>query len=1031
MDQLTRFGIEKSRFTLLVMIGLLLFGLISYVALPKRENPAITIRSAIVTAQFPGMAPERMEDLIAVPLERAAREIGEVEDISTRVMNGSATLTIALYNATPANKLDTVFQDIRNKMEEAKADLPDGTRGPFVNTNYGDVAIATIAVTGEGFSYRELFDAADDLRQGLFKIRGITKVSISGEQEERVWLEIDSRRLAAIGVQLEKVINDLRDQNVILPAGEFDADGETIVLEANGNLESLDELGGVLTRLEGSGDIVRLRDLMTVRRGYVDPPVKPIYFNCQPAVLVSVEMANDRDIQKIGRSLSKVIPELEQAQPIGIGYQVSTFQATNVTIAINGALSNVAQTFLVVLVVILVFVGLRPALIIASIVPFTVTFALIGMSYYGIDLEQISIAAVIISLGLLVDNGLVVVEDIDTAIRNGVPPREAAIQAGGQFFIPLAVASVTTVAAFVPMFLLEGTNGEFAFSLGAVVAIMLVGSWLTAHYVLPYLAANFLSGGPAGEEKESRAIALYGGLVRRSLPWGIPVLIASFALVFFGVSMFGKLKSEMFPLSERSEYLIYLDLPKGASIKKTRDEALAVDAWLRDSEANPDVLNTTIFVGDGGPRFYLALPPADTDPASAFILVNTKSVEGAVSGAERARGYLFENQPAVRARVTRLSMGGGESGIVEVAITGPDANVMLDAARAVEAGFAELPGIVLNENDWGNKTLTLGIDILQEKARELGTTSRKISDALNTFFSGTAYSSFLEGSDSIPIVVRAEESFRDSLGDLANLSVSTSKGLVSLNQVAVIVPKLEFSQIRRENQVRQITISGKSETLSAAEVEDRIQPVLDGLGLGPAYTVSIGGESENAAEANADLLAGMPIAIMIMIAALSFQFNSFRRVLLTFLTIPLIIVGAPLALLATGQPLSFFAILGLISLMGIIINNAIVLIDQIDIERQEMSVDDAIVAAAGKRVRPVLLTSLTTVLGLMPMALMGGALFEPMATLMIGGLLLASPLTLIFVPVVYRLLLSGKGGAARGAVAEGEAAEGEVVRTGA
>ncbi|MFY0692770.1 MAG: efflux RND transporter permease subunit [Paracoccaceae bacterium] len=1008
MDFLARFGIEKSRLTVLAMLALLVIGAMSYSGLPKRENPAITIRSAVVVAQFPGMEPERVENLIAVPLERAAREIGEVEDISTLITTGQAQLTVSVFESVTADKIDAVYADIRQKMEDSAGDLPDGTYGPFVNTNYGDVAIATIAVTGEGFSYAEIADAAEALQSGLYKVSGITKVSLQGEQQERVWLEIDSRRLAAIGVQLPQVLSDLRNQNVILPAGRLDADGTTIILEANGNFTALDDIGAVLTQIP-SGDIVRLRDLMTVRRGYVDPMEKPVYFNGAPAVLVSAEMAEDRDIQKVGRDLLAAVQALEKTQPIGISYNVSTAQEANVTIAINGALSNVAQTFGVVFVVMLLFLGIRPALIIASIVPFTVCFALMGMGRIGVDLEQISIAAVIISLGLLVDNGLVVVEDITTRIKNGARPDEAAKAASGQFFIPLAVASVTTVSAFLPMLILDGTTGEFAFSLGAVVGIMLLGSWLTAHYILPFLAANVLkpTSAPSGDDVQDNAITrVYATVIRKILRLGLPVAIGSYLLVALGVSTFGSLKSEMFPLSERAEYLVYIDMPKGTAISQTRAEAKAIDAWLRDPQANPEVVNTTLFVGHGGPRFYLALSPADTDPSSAFIVVNTTSFEGAVAAAERARDHLYQFHPAARTRITRLSMGGSESGIVRIKITGPDANTMLAAADRIEAGFAALPGMILNQNDWGNKTLTIGIDILQEKARELGVTSSDISDVMETYFTGTRYSVFRDGDDQIPIVVRAQEVDRDSLEDLSNLSIPTDTGLVSLDQVSVFRPRLDLSQIRRENQVRQIEISAKSATLSAAEVEAGVAPVLAGLELGPDYTVSVGGESEDAAEANAKLAAGMPIALMVMLAALIYQFNSVRRVALTFLTIPMIVAGAPVALLLTNQPLSFFAILGLISLMGIIINNAIVLIDQIDIERASLPLDEAIVLASSKRLMPVLLTSLTTVLGLLPMALFGGALFEPMATLMIGGLVLASPLTLLFVPPVYRLLFA-------------------------
>ena len=974
MEGLTRFGIEKSRLTILAMIGIILIGLMTYFSLPKRENPAITIRNAIVIAQFPGMSPERAEDLLAIPLERAARELSQVEDISTLVTVGQVKLTVDLLESLSAEELDTAFQDLRTKMEETESELPDGAYGPFVNTNYGDVAIATIAVTGEGFDYAELTDAAEDLQQGLYRIDGITKVSLSGEQDERIWLEIDSRRLASVGVQINKVISDLRAQNVILPAGEIDASGVNIVLEANGDLKSLEDIENVLTQLDGSTDLVRLRDIMTVRRGYVSPLEKPVYFNGQPAVMVSVEMSDDRDLQQIGRTLKVEIPKLEQTQPIGIGYSISTFQETNVTIAINSALSNVAQTFVVVLVVMLFFLGLRPALIVACIVPFTVTFALMGMSQMGIDLEQISIAAVIISLGLLVDNGLVVVEDIEARIGKGIDPQQAAIEAGGQFFVPLAVASVTTVSAFIPMLILEGTTGEFAFSLGAVVAIMLTGSWLTAHYILPFLAAKTLKP-KAKSEGENFLVRSYGALIRRLLRFGLPIIVVCYGLVYVGGTVFGSLKNEMFPLSERAEYLIYLNMPKGTAISATQTETLVVEEWLRDENINPEV-------------------------------VNTASFEGAVTAADRARAYLYENHPAVRARVTRLSMGGAESGIVEVDIRGPDADVMLDAALKVEAAIADVPNVILNENDWGNKTLKISMDILQEKARELGTTSEEISDLMATFFSGTTYSTFREGSDSIPIVLRAEDVYRDSIEDLANLSIPTANGLVSLDQVAVFDPKLELSQIRRENQVRQIIVSGKSATVDAAELEKLISPTLEALDLGPEYEIEIGGESADSAEANEKLAAGMPFAAVAMLAALVFQFNSFRRVLLTFMTIPLIVAGAPVALLVMGMPLSFFGILGLISLMGIIINNAIVLIDQIDIERQTLPLDDAIVLASKKRVTPVLLTSLTTVLGLLPMALVGGALFEPMATLMIGGLLLASPMTLVFVPPVYRTLFA-------------------------
>ncbi len=1009
MDFLTRFGITRSRLTILVMIGLVVQGLLVYVTMPKRENPAITIRNALVTVQFPGMAPDRMEDLIVVPVERAAREIGEVEDINTLISTGRAVVTLTVYDSVPKDQLDGIFQDIRNKMEDLKNDLPSGTQGPFVNTNYGDVAIATVAVTGEGFSYAEIKHAAEDLREHLYTVNGVSKVSLFGVQEERIWLEIDSRKLAAVGVQINQVLDDLRAQNVILPAGELDAGGVNLILEANGDLKSVGEIGDLLTKIQGQAGFVRLKDLMTVRRGYQSPKDKPVYYNGRPAVIVSIEMNDSEDIQKIGKSLQTAVASFEHKMPIGIAFNFSTYQETNVTTSINGALSNVAQTFGVVVLVMLVFLGFRAALIIAAIVPFTVTFALIGMGYLEIDLQQISIAAVIISLGLLVDNGLVVVEDIQGRIARGVAPEEAAIDAGKQFFIPLGVASITTVSAFIPMLILDGVEGEFAFSLGAVVGVMLLGSWLTALYILPALCVWLAGRQTTGNHEKGPNILVraYGVIVEKSLLLAPVIIIAAYAAVYGASLLFSQVKSEMFPLAERAEYLIYLDMPKGTSIARTGEEALAVERWLADKSVNPEVRNTTVFVGDGGPRFYLALNPADTNPASAFILVNTESYEGTLAAAARAQRYLVENHPAARFKVKRLSMGGGESGIVEIKIAGRDAERLMTLARDVETAFVDVPGIVQNENDWGNKTLKIVIDVAQDKARELGVTSEDISNVMDTYFSGTSYSTYREGTDSIPIVVRAAEGFRDSIEDLANLSVPANGQLISLDRVATFQPRLEYSQLRRENQLRQIKISAKSETLAANEVVALIAPKLDALELYGDETLTIGGETENSAEVNALLLGGMPAALMVMLAALVFQFNSVRRVLLTFMTIPLIIIGAPIALMLTGRPLSFFAILGMISLAGIIINNAIVLIDQIDIERRSKDLKAAVVEAARKRVTPILLTSLTTIFGLMPMAIAGGALFEPMATLMIGGLMVASIFTLFFVPGGYYLLFGG------------------------
>ncbi|MEM8625485.1 MAG: efflux RND transporter permease subunit, partial [Pseudomonadota bacterium] len=987
MDLITRFGLDKTRFTALMMLLILAMGISSYVSIPKREDPEITIRTAVVSASFEGMSPTRVENLIAVPMERKIREIGEVEDIETIVTSGNALIYVHLYDTVYEPDISAAWEDLRNKMSDVLAELPEGTSEPLVNTDYGDVSIATVAITGDGFSLAEIEDVAEDLRTALFRVDGITKVTFYGEQDERVWLDVDIRKIAAIGVQLETLLDDLQAQNVILPAGEIDAGGTKIVLEANGDLRNIDEIRNVLTKVDGLSGFVRLSDLIDVRRGYVDPKETPVFFNGNPAVVAAIEMSPETDIQDLGARLRRALTDFENSQPIGIALSTSTFQETNVTGAVDNALENVGQTFLIVFVVMLVFLGLRSAIVVACIVPFTICFALTSMSFIGVDIEQVSIAAVIISLGLLVDNGLVVVEDIGKRIDAGMEPSEAARSAGSQFLVPLGVASITTVSAFLPMLLIDGTEGEFSFSLGAVVASMLLGSWVTALYILPFLCARMLKRNPRANEGSGLVIRLYGALVRRLLNFGLPITALAFAGVGFSAMQFSQLKPEMFPFSERADFLIYMDLPKDAAISETERMALRVQAWLADRDANPDVVNSTVYVGSGGPRFNLGLNPADPDEASAFFQVNTVDLAGAKVMVERARGVFLERFPEAQFRVTRLPQGGAESGIVDVEISGPDAEVLIAAAREVEAAFAALPDVVKNESDWGNKVLKVTVDIAQDKAREFGITSRDISEVMEAYFSGTQYSTFREGEEQIPIVMRAATANRNSVEDLANLSISAKGEVLTIDQVASFSPALEYSEIRRENQVRKIIISGRSAPLSAQETLARISSTLDALNLGPEYEIFIGGEQEDSANVMGQMGGNLPLAFGVMLAALVFQFNSIRRSLATLLTIPLIVIGAPYTMIAMGQPLSFFAMLGLMSLMGIIINNAIVLINQIDIERETQELANAIVAAAQARATPIMLTSLTTIFGLMPMALAGGALFEPMATIMIGGLL--------------------------------------------
>jgi len=906
--------------------------------------------------------------------------------------------------------LNPVWQDLRDKMEEVSRDLPDGANGPFVNTDVGDVTIASIAMTAEGFNYREMEVTAKELQRELYLVDGISKVELYGIQEERIWLEVDAERIAAVGRQLQTLVNDLQKQNVILPSGELNADGNTMLLEASGDFKSIADVERMLTRIDNTDEYARLLDLVTVKRGYVSPHETPVFYNNRPALTIAVQMQSGFDIEDVGKNIRAKVSEFENTLPIGYALDFATFQPDSVSEAIANALSNVFQTFVVVVLIVLIFLGWRSGIVIASIVPFAVMFALLGMGVLDIALEQVSIAAVIISLGLLVDNGVVLVEDILRQVDEGVSRHEAAQKSAKQFSMPLLISSLTTIFAFTPFFILDGNDGEYAFSLGAVVALTLIGSWLAAMYFLPLIAATFLpdrsAEKPKTEDEELPGYAkLYMRFLKPILGSAPLVILGSYGFVVLAFFVMSTIPAEQFPESERTEVLIYMDMPKSSHIDNTLETSKAVGRWIGNAELNPEVDRQILYVGAGGPRFYLALTPADRAPTNSFFLINAKSADDATAFASKAKKYLYENHPEARFKVKRLSMGAGESGIVKVEISGPELNRLLSLGRDVERLFRDAPGLVQNENDWGEKIAKFVIDVDQDKARRLGITSENMSQLLSAYFNGYQISVYREDDQSIPIMLRAAEKDRNSIEDLLNITLSSEGEAISLEQTSNLIPVLEYSQIRRLDQLRTITVSAKSDVLTAGQLYDFVSEGIEALDLSGGYTISVGGELKDAGETNGKLGAGLPYALLLMLLAVMFQFNSLRRSLIVFMSIPLIFIGIPYGLLITGEPMSFFGTLGMISLAGIIINNAIVLIDQIDIEARSGSVREAIITAAGKRLRPIMLTSITTVIGLVPLYLFGGVLWAPLAIVMIFGLAVASIFTLFFVPALYLIFM--------------------------
>ncbi|MFN3230904.1 MAG: efflux RND transporter permease subunit [Alphaproteobacteria bacterium] len=1007
---ITRLALDNSRITLIGILFIAILGGVTFASYPSAEDPTITIRNATVTASYPGMSPERVEELITKPMEAAMREIAAIDEIKSTSKTGSSRVELTIHDSI--SNLDPVFQDIRNKADDLKAQLPNDTQGPTVYDEEGLTAVATIALWADGFSMAEMRDVARDARDRLYTLDGVRKIDIKGVQEERIYLEMDPGKLVQLGVPLQDVFGALAQQNIIEPGGQIVAGGRAVLLEPSGNLSSLEDIKGVVFSIPETDRVLRLDEVVTIRRDVVDPPVEPAFFNNRPAIVLAVSTVEGTNNVAFGEALTAMLDDIEQSLPIGYVLEYATFQPELIDTAVQSAISNVYQTLAIVLVVVMVFLGLRTGLIVGSFVPLTMLLGIIIMSMLGVELQRMSIAATIIALGLLVDNGIVVAEDIRVRLARGVERRKAAIESGASLAIPLLTSSLTTIFAFLPMLLTEGGAGEYVRSLAQVVAILLLGSWFLSMTVTPVMCVWFMKvpeGEPELQEQtyDGAMYSSYRTILGWFLRWRGLAIAGLVALLVLSTQLLGLLKTEFFPLGDRNQFLVYLDMEAGTDLRETERNLRQFTAWLSNENENPEVSSNIAYVGYGGPRFFLALSPVDPDPHRAFVVVNTKTFGDVDPVITRVNAFLDANLPAARADAKKMWFGATEPGVVQLRLIGPDATTLADAAESILQAMHDIPGTLGIKQDWENKILKLVVDVDQTRARRAGMTSSDVANSLQAVYAGLELSDYREGDKQIPIVIRGDDSLRFSLSGLQRIQVySTMTGeSVNLGQVANIRGEWLFGRILRENQERTLTVEARHTSLSAPDLFAELQPTLDALDLPAGYRWEVGGEVEDQSEANSNLFGLLPLALGGIIVLLVGQFNSFRKGGIVIATIPLILIGGTLGLVIMNAPYGFMVLLGFFSLAGIVINNGIVLIDRIQTETEAGREPlDAVVTACLARLRPILMTTLTTVLGLIPLILFGGALFYGMASVIAFGLIVATVLTLGFVPALYTLL---------------------------
>ncbi len=1013
---LTRVAIERNRITITVVALLIIGGVLAFQSIPKAQDPGFIIRTVLITTRFPGASPERVEQLVTDKIEKKAQEMPEIDNITSESRTG---ISIVYVNFKESYKImRPIFDDLRRKIDTVVPDLPQGSMLPEINDEFGDVFGVVYTLTGDGFSNAELKTVADELRDVLLKEPDIAKVDIHGAQQEVVFVEYNNARLSELGLSPQQLAASLASVNILSSGGDIVSGRERITLEPTGNYESLDDLRRTVIKLPG-GPLVYLEDIVDVYRGYKDPPKSVARVNGQPTLALAVSMREGGDILKLGARLKVLMPELIAEYPWGVNLETVWYQPDLVETNVNNFSRSLLQAIVIVIVVMIGFLGLRTGLVVGALIPTTMISTVFAMQIFDITINQISLAALIISLGLLVDNAIVIVESILVKRERGVQAIDAAIESGRELRSPLLTSSLTTAAAFMPIAMAKSAVGEYTSDIFYVVGLALLISWALAMTLIPMLTTVTLKCGaaPASVENpfDGKWYRFYRKLLGMSLrcPYRfIGIVILIFALAIVGM---GLVRQEFIAPSGDPVFTAKLEMPLGTSIASSQQVISDVDEFIRRTyyapeNGEPAIRNWLTFIGEGGPRFQLSLNPPNPNAANTFLIANTTSgdrVDEVMLGIE---SYIHESHPDLAVQVKRLENGPPVDYPIIVRLSGKNIDSLYSMADEVIAYLYEDPAVSDVKNTWGLQTKKLLVRVDQELARRSGVTSEDVAYSLKAGLTGIDLTQYREDDELIPVTLRTVAADRQDFSKLDGLSVYSqgTGGYVPLKQVADVQLTFESGVIERRDRERTLSLNVQLATgATAAEVVKTLVPWLEQAQTkwppGPEF--EIGGETEESGDANASIAAELPVAGMIILLLLVGQFNSLRRPLIIVLTIPLGLIGVTFGLLVANSSFGFFTILGLIALSGIIINNAIVLLDRIAIEIKEFkrTEAEAVFEATQQRLRPILLTTATTVLGMMPLLWGGTAMFVPMAITIMFGLAFATALTLLVVPVLYSL----------------------------
>ena len=1006
---LAEFTIKNIVLSVIVILLTVFGGWSAYQNMPRFEDPEFTIRTAQIIVQYPGASPVEVAEEITAPLERAIQQLQEVDDVESVSSAGVAEITVNIkYDFSKSRAdLQLVWTKLRNKVNDAQQSLPPGAGTPAVYDDFGDVYGLYFFLTGEGYTPAELRRYAKELQSGLLQVDGVAKVLIDGVLPEAIYVEISRENATALGVSVSNVYNILSQQNAVVSAGDVNVGDRRLVIDPTGAIDSVEAIENLLISTAEGGRIIYLRDIARIWRGYQTPPRKLYRYNGQPAVALGVAGILGGNIVKIGQGVDAKIAESESRRPIGIELHEFYHQGKIVDASVQNFVVNVIAALVIVILTLLIFMGIKSAIVIGAVLLLTIFATLATMEVTGIPMHRISLGALIIALGMMVDNAIVVTEGILIGVQRGIKKLDIAKSIVDQTKWPLLGGTLVGIIAFAPIGFAPGSTAEYTGHLFWVILISLLFSWVFAVTLTP-LFCFWLFKEAAVDESEppqtdNAFLRSYKQVLGAALRMRPAVVVAVVSVFLTSVWGFQYVKAGFFPASTTPQLVVDYWLPQGTNISKSQDDIMEIEDFV----ANLNGVNAVqTSVGGGGIRYMLVYPPESANSSYAQLLVRVDDYNLIDELMPQIQSFIDERYANAQAKVWRFMLGPGGGSKIEATFKGPDPKILRALANEAKRVMVNDGGALSIKDDWRQPVSVIEPIYSASKARRAGVSREDLANALLTTYSGKSVGVYREGDDLLPIISRAPEEERMNVEDMRNIQVlsSVTGVTVPIGQVTDGFRTVwRDGRLKREDRVW--TIKAQSDPYPdelASELLARIRPMIEAIERPDGYTLEWDGEYGDSKESNEDLASTLPLGFIAMVLTVFILFGTVRQPVVIWLVVPLALIGVVVGLLVTGTPLEFMAILGLLALSGLLIKNAIVLVDQTDFEiKNGLPRFDAVIDAAASRVRPVMMGSITTVLGVIP--LFFDAFFQSMAVVLVFGLSFATMLTLIIVPVLYAM----------------------------